>query len=162
MAHNSGATRPRIAKEKAREENTRRTPTEKAIKAKNANLEMMSRRGTRASRNEERTIMELCRREEYPQRSHQMKLTSHLQKLPEEVFTNRHHDATTFGASLTTREARNVRNIRLPEFGATVLDIGPNWPKSFKDITSNLPFGKLGPTLCGPTSWLVNLQKIKT
>ncbi|MED6127046.1 hypothetical protein PIB30_084340, partial [Stylosanthes scabra] len=51
--------------------------------------------------------------------SHQIKLTSHLQKPPEEVFINRHHDTTTFGASLTTRETRNVGNIDFPEFGAT-------------------------------------------
>ncbi|MED6162273.1 hypothetical protein PIB30_068859 [Stylosanthes scabra] len=54
-------------------------------------------------------------------------------KLPKEVLTNRHHDATTFGASLTTREARNVGNIGLPEFGATVPDIGLERPKSLKN-----------------------------
>ncbi|MED6196281.1 hypothetical protein PIB30_046024, partial [Stylosanthes scabra] len=64
---------------------------------------------------------------------HQIKLTYHLQKLPEEVLTNWHHDATTFGASLTTREARNVGNTSLPEFGATVPDIGPRRPKSSDD-----------------------------
>ncbi|MED6221219.1 hypothetical protein PIB30_052461 [Stylosanthes scabra] len=54
-------------------------------------------------------------------------------KLPEEVLTNWHHDATTFGASLATREARDIGNTGLPEFGATVLDIGPGQPKSSND-----------------------------
>ncbi|MED6115290.1 hypothetical protein PIB30_089066 [Stylosanthes scabra] len=66
--------------------------------------------------------------------SHQIKLISHLQKLPEEVFINRHHDATTFGASLTTHETRDVGNTGLPEFGATVPDIGPRRPKSIIDM----------------------------
>ncbi|MED6148319.1 hypothetical protein PIB30_052046 [Stylosanthes scabra] len=73
--------------------------------------------------------------------SHQIKLTSHLQKLPEEVFINRHHDATTFGASLTIRETRDVGNTGLPEFGATVPDIGPRRPKSIIDVPRSTPFG---------------------
>ncbi|MED6173483.1 hypothetical protein PIB30_059930 [Stylosanthes scabra] len=50
-----------------------------------------------------------------------------------EAFMIRHHDETTFGASLTAHEARNVGNVGLPEFGATVPDIGPGRPKSPND-----------------------------
>ncbi|MED6175913.1 hypothetical protein PIB30_082800 [Stylosanthes scabra] len=45
----------------------------------------------------------------------------------------RHYDDTTFGAGLTTHEARNVGNVGLPEFGTTIPDIGPGRPKSPKD-----------------------------
>ncbi|MED6131374.1 hypothetical protein PIB30_008963 [Stylosanthes scabra] len=115
MAHNGGATRPRIDKEKAREESTRRSPTEKAIKA--------GKKNKAKSKN------------------------ANLEKLPEEVLTNRHHDATTFGASLTTREARNVGNIGLPKFGATVPDIGPARPKSPTIHISSPSFDNPGPNL---------------
>ncbi|MED6196999.1 hypothetical protein PIB30_052644 [Stylosanthes scabra] len=42
----------------------------------------------------------------------------------------RRHD---FGAGLTTHETRNVGNLGLSEFGATVPNIGPKWPKSPKE-----------------------------
>ncbi|MED6213802.1 hypothetical protein PIB30_096887 [Stylosanthes scabra] len=92
--------------------------------------------------------------------SQQIQLTSHLQKLPEEVLTIQHHDETTFGASLTTHKARNVGNVGLPEFGATVSNIGPGQPKSPND-THIESFDKTGPILCGPTSHTINLQKIE-
>ncbi|MED6136326.1 hypothetical protein PIB30_055027 [Stylosanthes scabra] len=118
--------------------------------------EMMSRRKAKVGGNEERTTMK-SNEKKHPQKNERKKKENNGNYFPLSLLqpsnrtdplaseqplseasgissrTYRPYGATTFGASLATREARNVGNASLPEFRATVPDIGPRRPKSSND-----------------------------